>query len=138
MNTFLPKYMRQLERSGFVTNAVKRAAAVAAEAEKAATEAAKEAAKTKRSAKPRVECPNCGKFWINLGSHQRACKKHATTEEKEQHNQLPDLAHNLEHVTIRRTKPCRDENNNNNNSSNNSHNNNITTQTHHYFHKIFL
>ena len=103
MNTFVPKYMRQLESSGFVTEAVKRAAAEAEEAEKAAAKAAEEAAKAKRAAKPRIKCQNCGKLWINLGSHQRACKKPATTEEKEQHNQLPDFAHNFEHVTIRRT-----------------------------------
>ena len=40
MNTFVPKYMRELESSGFVTEAVKRAAAEAEEAEKAAAKAA--------------------------------------------------------------------------------------------------
>ena len=92
MNTFVPKYMRQLERSGFVTEAGKRAVA-------AATSAATKVA--------RAACPECGNLYARgagITNHMRACKR-TTAPEHVKYSQLPDFTHNFDFVTTRRFRP---------------------------------
>ena len=106
MNTFVPKYMRELEKSGFKTEAAKRRAAKAAEAEKATAKAAMEEAKAKKAAKAKRACNSCGKLWARgagHANHERACEaKDAAAMTS--YRELPDFPHNFDFVTQRRPR----------------------------------
>ena len=105
MNTFVPKYMRELEKSGFTTDAAKIRAAEAAKAEKAAQKAAEEAAKAKKAAKPRVACSICAKLCttgIVITNHVKACEKRKAAAAAANFSSLPDFRHNYQFVTTRR------------------------------------
>ena len=105
MNTFVPKYMRELEKSGFTTDAAKIRAAEAAKAEEAAQKAAEEAAKAKKAAKPRVACSICAKLCttgIAITNHVKACEKRKAAAAAANFSSLPDFRHNYHFVTTRR------------------------------------
>jgi len=106
MNTFVPKYMRELEKSGFTTEAAKRRAAKAAEAEKATAKAAMEEAKAKKAAKAKRACNSCGKLWARgagHANHERACEAKAAAA-MTSYRELPDFPHNFDFVTQRRPR----------------------------------
>ena len=71
MNTFVPKYLRELERTGFMTNEMKKK-----EAEASAT--IPDATLMTQVAKKRTECPLCHNHFITgtgIATHLRSCKK---------------------------------------------------------------
>ena len=106
MNTFVPKYLRELEKSGFTTEAAKRRAAKAAEAEKAAAKAAEEAAKAKKAAKAKRACAICDKLCVvgaGYANHERTCKAKAAAA-MTSYRELPDFPHNFDFVTQRRPR----------------------------------
>jgi hypothetical protein len=69
MNTFVPKYLRKLEKTGFMTNEIKR---------KEAETCIAIPTSTGQAVKKRTECPLCHKHFITgtgIATHLRSCKK---------------------------------------------------------------
>ena len=105
MNTFVPKYMRVLEKSGFTTEAAKRRAAEAAKQEEEAAAAAARTAKARKAAKAKVACFVCGNHYVEgagIANHERFCKKAKTITPTTNYSELPDFLHNYQFVTTRR------------------------------------
>ena len=106
MNTFVPKYTRVLEKSGFRTEAAKRRAEVEAKEKVAAAAAAVESAKAKKAAKAKVACSICSIHFTEgagITNHERACSKKAKANAPiPNYNELPDFRLNYQFVTTRR------------------------------------